>query len=146
MRSITRLALVFGLLVSGVACSKSSAPTVESKSQTTRTSPTGTETTRTHSEQVGSTLVSATETKTKTDKGSLESESQTVVGTVTKYEAGKSIEVLTGDSKSHSFDLTGGNLFVNVDAAVTVGSKVKLVQRAGTTGYKTIEVTLEAPA
>ena len=46
-----------------------------------------------------------TETKADTAAGTVKSEMDTVVGTVTKYDPGKKIEVITAEKKSRSFSL-----------------------------------------
>jgi hypothetical protein len=122
------------------ACKKSEGPVIESKSETKATNPDGSKTTTsTEEKQVGSTVEATTETKTSGKDGG-KSESETVVGTVTAFEAGKSITVLTGDGSKHSYDLADDKTSASIDRRVTVGTKVRLDSDKDSAGRKTIRV------
>ncbi|MEO8195520.1 MAG: hypothetical protein ABI689_02235 [Thermoanaerobaculia bacterium] len=142
MRTITYAALLIALMGATVACNQSAPDTVKSESRTKVQTPEGTQTTTSTTEQVGSTSTSKTETEVKTPEGTVESKLETVVGTVTLYTAGKKIEILTGESDTHSFDLSDAKVRFTIDPAVVVGSKVKLDQRTQDNGDKEVEVHL----
>lgn len=134
--------LSLALLAVALGCQKREAAQVESESKTTSTDAAGNETvTETEARQVGSTVVATTETTMETGEGDKTTETQTVVGTVTAYEAGKKIEVLTGRGKKHDFDLDDKDTQVTVDPGVTVGNKVRLVQTEYDDGRKTVSVS-----
>lgn len=101
--------------------------------------------TTTETKQVGTTEQTTTTTKVDSPEGDTKSVTNTVVGTVTKYAPGKSIEVMTGDKDTHAFDLDGKDDVVSVDPRTSVGSKVQLVEEKPTDGVHRITVTL-APA
>lgn len=101
--------------------------------------------TTTETKQVGTTSESTTKTTVDTPNGDAKSVTNRFVGTVTHFEVGKSIEVMTGDQDTHSFDLDGKNDVVAVDPRTAVGSKVQLVEEKGDTGGRRITVTI-APA
>jgi hypothetical protein len=86
------------LLVAPAACSKKPG-TVERKSESTTQTSQGEVKTTTQSKQVGNTLEAKTETATDTGAGTVKGEVETYVGTVTIYEPGKKIEVMTSDNK-----------------------------------------------
>lgn len=124
-----------------LACRKSEGPMVESKSETKATNPDGSKTTTTTEEkQVGSTVEATTETKTSGKDGGT-SESETVVGTVTEFDRARSITVLTGDGKKHSYDLADDKTSADVDRRVTVGTKVRLDAGKDSAGRRTIRVS-----
>jgi hypothetical protein len=123
------------------ACGKP-ADTVEKKTQVTTTSPQGKVETKEETKQVGSTLEIKTETKSKTDEGTVKTNVQTFVGTVTVYEAGKKIEVLTGENTRHSIELDGKNVQVSIVGPVAVGARVRLVEEKGDRGTR-VSVTVE---
>jgi len=102
-------------------------------------------TTQTETKQVGSTQETTTRTTVDTPAGESKAVTNSLVGTVTKYAPGKSIEVMTGDKDTHSFDLDGKNDVVSVDPRTTVGSKVRLVEEKPENGVHRIVVTI-APA
>ena len=66
-------------------------------------------TTQTETTKVGTTSASTTETKVATAEGESKSITNRYVGTVTVFEAGKSIEVMTGNKDVHQFALDGKN-------------------------------------
>ncbi len=123
------------------ACSKP-ADTVEKKTEVTTTSPKGKVETKEETKQVGSTLEIKTETKSKTDEGTVKTNVQTFVGTVTVYEAGKKIEVLTGENTRHTIEFDGKNVQVSVVGPVAVGARVRLVEEKGDRGTR-VSVTVE---
>ncbi len=89
-------------LVTAAACSKAPG-TVERKSDTTTQTAQGEVKTTSESTQVGNTLEAKTETKADTANGTIKGTVETVVGTVTSYEPGKKIEVLTADKTKRDF-------------------------------------------
>jgi hypothetical protein len=125
-------------------CAKTNEDKTEMKLQTTTTTAQGTTERKTEATQVGSTLEMKTETKTDTGNGTVKGTADTYVGTVTKYEPGKTIEVMTGAKDSHSFSLDGKNVTSNVDPGVRVGSKVRLVDQKGANQARAITVTLQS--
>ncbi len=139
-----------GLTALGIAllvlagCQKKEEPRLETRSEQKSTSAEGAKTTTTtQSLQVGSTLAGTTQTTSDTSHGKVKTETETVVGTVTAYAAGKQIEVLTGDNKKHGFDLGQKDTRVEIDPRVTIGTKVQLVQSKDDAGRKSIQVLLE---
>ena len=116
-----------------VACDQPTAA-VETKTQMTTTGPQGKVVTSQETRRVGSTVESKIETKSRTDDGMVKVQAETYVGTVTVYEAGKKIEVLTGESTRHAFDLDTRSLLVSVAGTVAVGSRVRLEAQKGSDG------------
>jgi hypothetical protein len=55
---------------------------------------------------------------------------------VTVYQAGKKIEVLTGEKTRHAVSLDAKDLQVSVMGAVAVGAKVRLVEEKGDFGTR----------
>ena len=118
--------LLAGLLLGGPACRKTETPTVESRTETKSTRADGSKTTTTTEEkQVGSTVDVTTQTNAPKGEGG-KTESETVVGTVTDFAPGRTITVMTGDGKKHTFDLSDKKTTASVDRRVTVGTKVSL--------------------
>lgn len=140
LRVLTLAPCVVALLAFG--CKRNDLPKTESDSTTKTTTPAGTQETKTSTEKVGDTQVTEQQTTTKTDAGTVKQESDTVVGTVSKYELGKEIEITTADNDHHSFDLDEKDLVANVASDVAVGARVKLVQSKDDNGHKTITVTV----
>ena len=103
-------------------------------------------TTETTTKQVGSTLASTTETKVDSAYGDTKSVTNTYVGTVTVYEVGKSIEVMTGNKETHAFALDGKNDMLVIDPSVVVGARVQLVEEKGAEGFHKIAVSIAPPA
>jgi hypothetical protein len=103
-------------------------------------------TTTTETKTVGSTQESTTKTVVDTPAGEATSVAKSYVGTVTGYVPGKSIEVMTGDKDTHSFDLDEKDDIVSIDARVAVGSKVQLVQESLGEGGDRITVTIAPSA
>ena len=102
-------------------------------------------TTETETKRVGSTEQSTTTTKVDSPAGDTKLVTKSFVGTVTKFEPGKSIEVMTGEKETHSFDLDEKNLVASIDARTAVGSKVELIEEKPEGGIHKITVTI-APA
>jgi hypothetical protein len=144
MKTTACAAMLIALMGATVACNRSAPDTVKSESSSKVQTPEGTQTTTSTTEQVGSTSVSTTETEIKTPDGTVESKLETVVGTVTLYTAGERIEILTGESDTHSFDLSDDKTRFAIDPTVVVGSKVKLDQRTQDNGDKVVEVRLRS--
>ena len=63
--------------------------------------------------------------------GTSRSKTETVVGTVTVYTAGKSIEVMTGEKKLHNFSLDDRDTTYSVDGFVAVGERVTVIDEKG---------------
>jgi hypothetical protein len=99
----------------------------------------------TETKTVGSTQESTTKTSVDSPSGDMKAVTKSYVGTVTQYVPGKSIEVMTGDKDTHSFDLGEKDDVVTIDAKVAVGSKVQLVEETKDGGGDRITVTI-APA
>ena len=138
-------AVILGIVLLAVAgCAKKEEPRLEVKSQAKSTNVDGGKTTTTtESLQVGSTLAETTETPSDSAHGKGKSQTDTVIGTVTVYKPNKSIEILTGDNKKHSFDLDEKDLQLNMDPRVTVGTKVQLVQDKDPAGRKVVRISVE---
>lgn len=124
---------VVAVIAALIGCGKP-AGTIETKSQTTTTNPQGKVQVNEEVRKVGSTVETRTETKSKTEEGTVKTDVETYVGTVTVYDPGRKIEVLTGENTRHSFDLDAKALMVEVVGPVTVGSRVRLVARKGDQG------------
>jgi len=132
------LALVF--LLALPACRKAEAPVVETTAKTKSTNADGSNvTTTTDTKQVGSTLDAMTETNVPGRDGG-KTESETVIGTVTEVVAGKTITVLTGDGKKHTYDLDDRKTTASIDRRVTVGTKVELDTTKDPSGRRSIRV------
>ena len=135
-------ALAAILLVAPAACSKEPG-TVERKSESTTQTAQGEVKTTQESKQVGNTLEAKTETKKDTAKGTITGEVETYVGTVTLYEPGKKIEVMTGEKKTHSVTLDAKNTALAIDPGVAVGSRVRLTEQTGDDKTRRVTVKIE---
>ena len=100
----------------------------------------------TETKTVGSTQESTTKTSVDTPAGERTATTKSYVGTVTQYVPGKSIEVMTGDKDTHSFDLDEKDDVVSIDAKVAVGTKVQLVQETTDKGGDRITITIAPSA
>jgi hypothetical protein len=130
------------LFILAAGCRKAETPVVESKSETKATDADGTRvTTSTEEKQVGSTVEATTETST-SGKGGGKTESETIIGTVTTFEPGRKITILTGDGKKHDYDLSEKDTSADVNSRVAVGSKVRLDSTKETTGHRSIRVDI----
>ena len=126
-------------LAATAACSKSSAPTVETKARTKSTNSDGTRaTTTTESKQFGSTLVSKTERTDDTGKRK-EKSLQETVGWAHGDLALVNV-ILTGDGSKHDYDLADKKTQASVDRRVTVGTKVELDLARDDSGNRSIRV------
>ena len=135
-------ALAAILLVAPAACSKEPG-TVERKSESTTQTSQGEVKTTQESKQVGNTLEAKTETKTDTGKGTVTGKVETYVGTVTIYEPGKKIEVMTGEKKTHSVTLEAKDTALAIDSGVAVGSRVRLTEQTGDDKTRRVTVKIE---
>lgn len=129
-------------LVTAAACSKAPG-TVERKSDTTTQTAQGDVKTTSESTQSGNTLEAKTETKTDTGNDTIKGTVDTVVGTVTSYEPGKKIAVLTAEKKTRDFRLDEKDTIVSIDSAVAVGSRVRLTEQTGDDKSRRLTVKLE---
>lgn len=125
-----------------IACTKAPG-TVERKTETTAQTSAGEVKTTSESTRVGDTLEAKTETKAETADGTIKTGTETVVGTVTAFEAGKKIEVVTAEKKSHSFRLDAKDTAASVDAGVNVGSRVRVTEHTGEDKARRVTVKLE---
>ena len=139
VRSGWALLVLPALVVGG--CRRETTPKLEVKSEATETVPDGKRVTKTESTQIGSTLVKETTTTASGAAGSGKSDVNTYVGTVVSYVAGKSIEVLTGESDHHRVDLSAKDTGVDVDPSIAVGNKVRLVDAKDEHGHRTVTIT-----
>ena len=135
-------ALAAVVFVTAGACSKEPG-TVERKSESTTQTAQGEVKTTQESKQVGNTLEAKTETKTDTAAGTVKGKVETFVGTVTIYEPGKKIEVMTGDKKTHSVALDARDTALAIDATVAVGSRVRLTEQTGDDKTRRVTVKIE---
>lgn len=135
-------ALAAGLLVAAFACAKQPG-TVERKSESTTKTAQGEVKTTSESKQVGNTLEAKTETKTDTGAGTVKGKVETYVGTVTIYEPGKKIEVMTGEKKTHSVALDAKDTALAIDPGVAVGSRVRLTEQTGDDKVRRVTVKIE---
>jgi hypothetical protein len=142
MKRLETAVLIIALAALANGCNPADKTQQESTVKTT--TPDGSATTKTKTEQVGSTSVSTSETQAKGSTGAVKTQDETIVGTVSKFEAAKKLEVITGDNEKHSFDLSSTKVSTRVDPAVVVGSKVTVVQHTDADGNKTLEVRLQA--
>ncbi len=123
------------------ACRRDSTPREELKAQVTDTSGADKTVTKTEATTVGSTMVKETETTTHGVDGSAKSDTLTYVGTVSAYEPGRSIDVMTGENDHHHVDLSGKDTTANIDASVAVGNKVRLVESKDGNGRRIVTVS-----
>jgi hypothetical protein len=73
----------------------------------------------------------------------LKTETQSVLGTVKEYEAGKSIKLSGPGDKTYSFDLSGD---AKVDGTIVVGQMATVKYTKGTDGKETVVAVSEATA
>lgn len=135
-------AMSAALLMGAVACAKEPGA-VERKSESTTKTAQGEVKTTQESKQVGSTLEAKTETKTDTGAGTVKGKVETYVGTVTIYEPGKKIEVMTGEKKTHTFALDAKDTALSIDKGVVVGSRVRLTEQTGDDKTRRLTVKIE---
>lgn len=135
-------ALAAVLLAAAGACSKEPGTVVRKSESTTQTAQGEVKTTQ-ESKQVGNTLEAKTETKTDTGSGTVKGKVETYVGTVTIYVPGKKIEVMTGEKKTHAVALDAKDTALAIDAAVVVGSRVRLTEQTGDDKARRVTVQIE---
>jgi hypothetical protein len=135
-------ALASAVLVAAVACSKEPG-TVERRSESTTQTTQGEVKTTQESKQVGNTLEAKTEAKTTTGESTVKGTVETYVGTVTLYEPGKKIEVMTAEKKTHAVALDARDTTVAIDAKVAVGSHVRLTEQTGDDKARRVTVKIE---
>ena len=136
-------ALTAALLFSAAACSKEPG-TVERKSESTTQTSSGEVKATTESTQAGNTTESKSVTKSDTAEGTVKGTIETFVGTVTSYEPGKKIEVMTGEKTTHDVSLDAKDTIAMVDPGVAVGSKVRLTEQTGDDKSRRVTVRLES--
>jgi len=122
--------VIVGALL-GFGCSK---PAVDETKTTTETT----------TKQVGTTEESKAVTTVATSEGDTTAVVNSYLGTVTVFEPGKRIEVMTGNKELHSFLLEGKYELVSIESVTAVGSKVRLVESKGPQGQRQLTVTIAA--
>jgi hypothetical protein len=132
-----------GVLVFLTACGQSS-DTVQKKTESTVQTAEGTVKTTNESKQVGTTAELKSETKVDTPSGTVKANTQTLVGTVATFTAGKSIEVMTGEKTMHTFKLDDKDINYSVDGGVAVGKRVTVTDETGDDKVHRITVKLSA--
>ncbi len=147
-RTKTLLAGIAGaaFLAGAAACSKSPG-TEERKTETTTQTSSGEVKTTTESTTSGAAMEANTTTKAENAApggGTMKTDVDTVVGTVTAYDPGKKIEVVTAEKKSRSFRLDANDTRASVDPGVAVGSRVKVTESKGTEKARQVTVKLES--
>jgi hypothetical protein len=135
-------ALTAAVLGAALACAKEPG-TVERKSESTTQTTQGEVKTTQESKQVGTTLEAKTETKADTGAGTVKGKIETYVGTVTIYQPGKKIEVMTGEKKTHSVALDAKDTALAIDPGVVVGSRVRLTEQTGDDKVRRVTVKIE---
>ena len=130
-----------GLLVLFTACGESS-NAVQKKSESTTQSSDGTVKTTSESKQVGTTLEAKSETKTDTPSGVVNAKTETFVGTVTIFEPGQKIEVLTGEKTTHTFKLDEKSVVYSVDSGAAVGKRVSVTDETGSDQVRHLTVKI----
>lgn len=142
MKLLALGALGGAALATTVACSKAPG-TEERKTETTTQTSQGEVKTTSESTRAGNTLDAKTETKSDTANGTVKAATEVVVGTVTVYEPGKKIEVMTADKKTNSYALDAKDIVPSVDLGVVVGSRVKVTDQTGDNKSRRVTVKLE---
>jgi hypothetical protein len=132
-----------GLLTVAAGCSQSP-DAVQKKTESTTQTAEGTVKTTNETKQVGTTLEAKSETKAETPSGTVRSKTETFVGTVTVFTAGKRIEVMTGEKTMHSFSLDDKDIAYSVEGTVTVGKRVTVIDETGDDKVRRITVKLGA--
>lgn len=130
-------------LAIATACAQSP-DTVEKKSEGTTKTADGSVKTSSESTQVGTTLEATSETKVETPSGTVNAKTETIVGTVTAFTAGKKIEVMTGEKKTHAFSLDDKDVVYSLDGPLAVGKRVTVIDETGDDKVHRITVKLEA--
>ena len=120
MKRIAGAAIAIGFLIGGTAGAQSTQPQEKS-----------------HTESVTKHTGPGPDTKMKTE---------TVVGTVKEYEAGKKIKISGPADKTYSFDLDKKDQAARVDGSIAVGQMAKVEYHKGDDGSEIVNVISEAPA
>jgi hypothetical protein len=141
-RTLVSGALAAAALALLAACSKAPG-TEERKTEMTTQTSAGEVKTTSESTRAGNTLDAKTETKSDTANGTMKSETDTVVGTVTAFEPGRKIDVMTAEKKSRTFQLDATNVAAAIDPGVAVGSRVRVTEQTGTDKARRVTVKLE---
>ena len=71
-------------------------------------------------------------------------QTETIVGTVTAFTAGKKLEVMTGEKKTHSLNLDDKDIVFTIDGTVEVGKHVTVVHETGSDKVHRVTVRLES--
>lgn len=124
------------LMTAAVGCG-SSPSTVNRRTETTEVVGDSKTKTTTESTQVGANLKSKTEVRA---EGGENLTTELFIGTVTAYKPAKSIEVMTGEKKTKTFDLDEKYQTVDIDRAVEIGSRVRLTREKSADGIVRISV------
>ncbi|HEY4228573.1 MAG TPA: hypothetical protein VGO79_00305 [Thermoanaerobaculia bacterium] len=120
MKRIAGAAIAIGFLIGGTAGAQSTQPQEKS-----------------HTESVTKHTGPGPDTKMKTE---------TVVGTVKDYEAGKKIKISGPGDKTYSFDLDKKDQAARVEGSIAVGQMAKVEYHKGDDGSEIVNVISEAPA
>ena len=129
-----------GLLAVAAACSRPP-DGARNKTGSTTQSAEGTVTPG-GTKRVGATLEARSETGVGTRSGTIKSKTETTVGTVTFFTAGKRLEVMTGEKTLRSFSLDERNVLYSIDSTVTVGRRVTVIDGTGDDHMRHVTVKL----
>ena len=132
-----------GFLVFATACGPK-ADTTERKSESTTQTSEGTVKTTNESTQVGTTLDATSETKVDTGSGTVSAKTETIIGTITVFEAGKKLEVLTGEKNNHSYSLDDKDIVFSIEGALAVGKNVTVIEQTGDDKIHRVTVKLNS--
>ena len=120
MKRIAGAAIAIGFLIGGTAGAQSTQPQEKQ-----------------HTESVTKHTGPGPDTKVKTE---------TVVGTVKEYEAGKKIKISGPGDKTYTFDLDDKDQVARVEGSIAVGSMAKVEYHKADNGSEVVNVISEAPA
>lgn len=81
------------------------------------------------------------DTRNRGGRGPARINTETFVGTVTAYQAGRRIEILTGGNRRQTIDLRGKDVQVSVVGSIAVGTQVQVVREKGDQGTR-VSVTV----
>lgn len=129
MRSMRAVPFVVVGALLAIGCSRPPADTTKTTTEST-------------TKQVGSTEESKVVTTVATSEGDTTAVVNSYLGTVTVFEPGKRIEVMTGNKEVHSFLLEGKYEMISIESVTAVGSKVRLVESKGPQGQRQLTVTI----
>lgn|SRR5262245_2014481 len=133
--------LVMGAFATLIGCQRREEKPVETTSETTRKSDDTSSSSKTDTKQLGDDRESTSESRTDTPHGDTKTTKDEVVGTVTHYKAGKSIEVMTINRDKRSFSLDDKHVVIDIDSHIKVGERVKVVEMRDERGLHSITVT-----